>query len=72
LRIANHGKPIPADVLETLFDPFKPSSTHNRRNPGGLGLGLYIVSEIVKGHEGTINVRYHEGQIIFEIVLPRH
>jgi signal transduction histidine kinase len=55
LEVKNSGNVIEADTLERMFDPF------TRGNPEGdgdksLGLGLYIVREIVIGHGGTIIV----------------
>lgn len=71
IEIANYGPEIDPHLLSTLFNPFKPASTGNKKNQGGLGLGLYIVSEIIKGHEGNINVRCDAGRVIFTILLPR-
>jgi two-component system sensor histidine kinase/response regulator len=61
LRVNNGGPPIPAAEIPTIFEPFKRSETH--RSPDGLGLGLYIVREIVRAHGGTVQVRStaHEG-----------
>jgi signal transduction histidine kinase len=42
LRVAIWVPPIPDTSIETLFGAFKPSSAGNVRNPGGLGVGLYI------------------------------
>jgi two-component system sensor histidine kinase/response regulator len=53
LRVRNGGPPIPADDLPTLFEAFK---GRDRRNTQGLGLGLYIVKEIVRAHGGTVEV----------------
>jgi len=53
LVVKNQGPPIPADLLEVLFEPFKRGGT---AKPGGLGLGLYIASEIAKAHDGSIVV----------------
>ncbi|MDO9417164.1 GAF domain-containing sensor histidine kinase [Pararhizobium sp.] len=53
LEVANSGEAIPEAVLDTLFKPFVRSSA--RANQQGLGLGLYIASEIAKAHEGTLS-----------------
>ena len=71
IEIANYGPEIDPQLLSTLFNPFKSASVGNKKNPGGLGLGLYIVSEIIKGHEGSINVRCESERVIFTIVLPK-
>ena len=54
LSVANAGKPIPPEVMERLFQPFFRGAARPSRN--GLGLGLYIASEIAKVHEGTLAV----------------
>jgi chemotaxis family two-component system sensor kinase Cph1 len=71
LQVANKAPPLPKAAIETLFDPFKPGSVGNVRNPGGLGLGLYIVSEIAKGHGGRIEYRYDGTRVIFTVTIPR-
>jgi two-component system, sensor histidine kinase and response regulator len=68
IRIANGGT-IPAQVLPTLFDPFRAGREHSGRE-GGLGLGLYIVDQIVKAHGGAIMVTSAE-RTLFETRLPR-
>ena len=52
LQVTNHGAPIAPEALRNVFHPFSHA-------PGshGLGLGLFIVSEIVAAHSGTIDVR---------------
>ena len=54
LRVHNGGPPIPADELPTLFEAF--STSRKGRRTDGLGLGLYIVKEIVRAHGGTVQV----------------
>ncbi|WP_293775865.1 ATP-binding protein [uncultured Oxalicibacterium sp.] len=71
ISIANHGPAIDPQLLPNLFNPFKSSSLQNEKNQGGLGLGLYIVKEIVKGHDGSIAVRCVEGEVIFDIIIPK-
>lgn len=51
LRVSNHGDPIPSEMLAVLFEPFSHDESAN-----GLGLGLFIVREIVKAHGGSIDV----------------
>jgi signal transduction histidine kinase len=62
------GAPIPPDVLDTLFDPFERGRASE--HPGGLGLGLYIVREIVRAHGGTITVESSAAGTTFRVVLP--
>ena len=61
--------PIPKELLDTLFDPFRRG--RSREHPEGLGLGLYIVREIVSAHGGTIDVTSNAMETAFRISLPR-
>lgn len=54
IQIKDFGDGIDAEKLPTIFDRFERASTN--RNVGGLGLGLFIVKQIVEGHGGTIDV----------------
>lgn len=66
--IHNEGPPIPAEQREHLFAPFRRGQ---HRSPG-LGLGLYIASEIVRAHHGTITVTSTaEEGTTFRFTLPR-
>ncbi len=60
--------PVAPDLLKTLFDPFKRGRSGN--HPGGLGLGLYIVQEIVHAHNGTITVTSTADGTTFRALLP--
>jgi signal transduction histidine kinase/DNA-binding response OmpR family regulator len=60
--------PISSDLLETLFDPFRRGAGSG--HPDGLGLGLYIVREIVSAHGGTIDVTSNASGTAFTIALP--
>jgi two-component system, OmpR family, sensor kinase len=73
LAVTNLGPTIPDDAVERLFEPFwqAPGDAGQRRH-GGLGLGLYIVREIVSAHGGTIDVRSRDGVTTFTVRLPRH
>lgn len=62
------GAPIPQDVRATLFDPFQRGRGGEHRD--GLGLGLYIVREIVRAHGGTIEVESSEAGTTFRVALP--
>jgi signal transduction histidine kinase len=57
--VHNFGPPIPEDVLPFIFNPMGRFSQHPSLDLGsstGLGLGLYIASEIVAAHSGAIDV----------------
>lgn len=58
VSISNQGKPIPEHTFASLFHPFHRQDAHSSQN--GLGLGLYIASEIAKAHYGQITVRSNE------------
>jgi signal transduction histidine kinase len=70
LEVHNDGDPIPADVVPTIFEPFRRGTTSRSRQ--GLGLGLFIAQEIVRAHRGTLDVRSsaQEGTT-FTMRLPR-
>jgi len=69
LEVSNPGR-IPPELLEHLFDPFRGSRPQAGRQ--GLGLGLYIVQQIVHAHHGTIAVSCDAGtRVCFRIEIPR-
>ena len=71
LKVHNRGPAIPSDLLPVLFEPFRRGRTADR-SPGGLGLGLYIVKQIVRAHDGTIGVEStDEDGTTFTVHLPR-
>jgi PAS domain S-box-containing protein len=53
LEVHNRGRPIPAEIMPRLFEPFERGASDR----AGLGLGLYIAHQIVEAHGGTISVR---------------
>jgi two-component system sensor histidine kinase/response regulator len=68
LTVHNGGEPISEETLPTLFEPFKRGDTSVR----GLGLGLYIVGEIVRAHGGTVGVTSSVAEgTTFRVSLPR-
>lgn len=73
LRMHNFGPPIPQAALGTVFDPLVRSATEELgSNSTSLGLGLFIVKEVVQAHRGTIEVASSEaGGTTFTVVLPR-
>jgi signal transduction histidine kinase len=54
LEVWNAGRPIPAESIDKIFEPFWRHSSSSNRN--GLGLGLHICSQIVRAHGGRIFV----------------
>lgn len=75
LSVHNEGPPIPPDLLPTLFDPLKRYATQEsvaQRTPGSIGLGLYIVREIVAANGGTVAVTSTaEEGTTFTVCIPR-
>lgn len=72
LRVHNgvRGAAIPAERLASLFEPYRRGGDQ-ARHVAGLGLGLYIVSEIVRAHGGTIEAESTvAGGTIFTVRLP--
>jgi signal transduction histidine kinase len=68
LEVHNGGKPIEPDTLSTLFEPFHRGATSAK----GLGLGLYIVHEIVRAHRGSVDVTSTPGEgTTFTVTLPK-
>ena len=68
LSVANAGAPIPPDVRERLFQPFFRGAYQVSRN--GLGLGLYIASEIAKAHGGSLKVTSTSDETRFSFEMP--
>jgi signal transduction histidine kinase len=73
LTVHNDGAPIPPEALPTIFDPLVRSADEALNGPTtSLGLGLFIVKEVVKAHQGTIDVSSNEADgTMFTVVLPR-
>ena len=66
IEVIDSGKGIPDEILPKIFTPFfttKPAGE-------GSGLGLDIVSKIVKKHQGEVTVDSREGRTVFQIRLP--
>jgi signal transduction histidine kinase len=68
LAVINAGPPIPADMIERLFQPFSRAS--ERPGQQGLGLGLYIAAEIASAHNGTLDVASSEPETRFTFRMP--
>jgi len=66
IRVKDEGPGIPEDVLAHIMDPFFTT----KRDMGGTGLGLAVSSNIIKEHNGKIQVSSWPGQSVFEVHLP--
>jgi PAS domain S-box-containing protein len=72
IRVHDHGLGIPQEQREKIFERFYRAVSPQQRTISGLGMGLYIVSEIVKHHEGTITVESAMGKgSTFTVTFPR-
>lgn len=69
LFIKNHGKTIPKDKLEHLFEQFYRADVSRASATGGAGLGLAIAKEIVEAHGGSITAESEEESICFTVAL---
>jgi len=71
LTVRNTGPHVPAEMVPTLFEPFRRLGADRVRGRGGVGLGLAIVRSIVIAHEGTIRAQPRAGGgMELEIGLP--
>jgi signal transduction histidine kinase len=68
LSVANAGEPIPPALREQLFQPFFRAS--GRAPHQGLGLGLYIASEIARAHGGALSVSSDAEETRFTLRIP--
>jgi PAS domain S-box-containing protein len=73
IEVENQGRAIPPQLMEVMFEPFcRGSMLRDASHARGLGLGLFIVSQIVSAHGGAISVDSSEEQgTTFTVRLPR-
>lgn len=72
LEVHNHGEPIAAELLPSLFKPLSRGAGKVDMETRSIGLGLYIVESIVRAHGGSIEVRStREDGTRFTVRLPR-
>ena len=70
LSVEDTGAGIPEELKERVFEPFFRVDKSRSRELGGVGLGLALVREIVRVHDGNITVKSNpSGGTIFEVVL---
>jgi signal transduction histidine kinase len=68
LSVVNSGDPIPPAAMKQLFQPFYRGTV--KQSLQGLGLGLYIASEIARAHGGTIDVNSSAAETRFAFRMP--
>jgi signal transduction histidine kinase len=73
LSVENQGPAIAPELLRVMFDPFcRGSSLRDTSHASGLGLGLFIVKQVVGAHDGSIAVdSTAERGTTFTVRLPR-
>ena len=70
LSVEDTGSGIPKELRERVFDPFFRVDKSRSRELGGVGLGLALVREIVRVHDGSITIRSNPaGGTVFEVVF---
>lgn len=70
LSVEDTGSGIPKELRERVFEPFFRVDKSRSRELGGVGLGLALVREIVRVHDGSITVKSNpSGGTIFEVVF---
>ena len=72
VEVHNHGPAIPEEVQPTLFNAFRRGERDSRTaKTAGLGLGLYISHEVIRAHDGSIEVHSTPGEgTTFRVTLP--
>jgi signal transduction histidine kinase len=74
IDVHNDGPPIPSNLLPSLFEPFRQGDASRARGgtTGSMGLGLFIVHEVVHAHGGMVSVESRaERGTTFSAVIPR-
>ncbi|MFV9614763.1 MAG: sensor histidine kinase [Gammaproteobacteria bacterium] len=69
ILVADDGPGIPAELLAKVFDPFFTTSEPGHGASHGVGLGLYIVQEIVREHDGCLAITSKPGKGTQVIIL---
>jgi len=72
IEVQNRGSPIPQELLPHIFEAMKRGPQEGQSSGRSVGLGLYIVEQIVRAHRGTVSVRSTEAEgTTFTVQLPR-
>ena len=70
LSVEDTGSGIPKELRERVFEPFFRVDKSRSRELGGVGLGLALVHEIVRVHDGSITIKSNPaGGTIFEVIF---
>ncbi|XHF30344.1 ATP-binding protein [Corallococcus exercitus] len=72
LEVHNEGRPIPPEMLPTLFQAMRRGDHGKDRSSRSVGLGLYIVQQVARAHGGHVSaVSSDEAGTTFTVRLPR-
>ena len=72
LSVEDTGSGIPKELRERVFEPFFRVDKSRSRELGGVGLGLALVHEIVRVHDGSISIKSNPaGGTIFEVIFDQ-
>jgi PAS domain S-box-containing protein len=71
LTVHNDGNPIPPDLLPHIFEPFRLGDQAAGSENASMGLGLFIVREIVRAHGGEVSARSGPEGTTFTVRVPR-
>jgi signal transduction histidine kinase len=76
VRTSTSGRSLPAQPLQSIFDPMAQlSSAYEQQHDdvrSSIQLGLFVVREIIRAHQGEIAIRADGDETIFEATLMRH
>ena len=68
LAVSNEGEPVPPATIENMFQPFVRGAASPSQQ--GLGLGLYIASEVARAHGGALEVTSTAKETCFTLRMP--
>lgn len=72
LVVGNEGDPIPRETIDMMFEPLRRGGVSGGESERtSLGLGLFIVDQIAKAHDGSIRAESAQGTTTFRLHLPR-
>ena len=72
VRVEDTGPGIPAEKLNSIYDPFYQVADYLTRSVGGLGLGLAVIKQVAEAHKGSVHVSSELGKgSVFTFSLPK-
>jgi two-component system phosphate regulon sensor histidine kinase PhoR len=71
LRVADKGQGIPDEEKQSVFEKFYRMGNEETRHSTGTGLGLYIVQQVLKAHQGSVRISDNRPSgTVFEVQIP--